>query len=253
MLIEMAGAEGIPRVEFGGDAQMHEPVVLQRFPEIARRVRGHVRADLGDAFQFLPALRIDLALRQFARFLRMAFRKADQRVGADVHRAQFLLFRIRLRIVQVIELAQALRDVLLKVEQAFAIDLVVQHGVAGRALFHEFGEDAGFVSGFPFVGHFGKEQLAHGAPLPERDDLVAIQLARFGADRKRNLLARVEDVQVLQAVAAQFGISRRGFGRGAFFADDQFIGADEDRLVLHQILKRQRAAQGADIRPVCCR
>ena len=131
----------------------------------------------------------------------------------------------------------------LKVAHALAVDLVVQHGVTGRALLHEFGEDARFVSGFPFVRHFGKEQLAHGASLPERNDLVAIQLARFGADRKRNLLARIEDVQVLQAVAAQFGIGGRGFGRGAFLADDQFIRADEDRFVFQQILKRQRAAQ----------
>ncbi len=143
----------------------------------------------------------------------------------------------------VIQPAQALLDVFLKIAHAFAVDLVVQHGVAGRALLHEFGEDAGLVGGFPFVGHFGEEQFAHGAPLPERNDLVAIQRARFGADGKRNLLARVEDVQVRQAVAAQFGIGGGGFGRGAFLADDQFICADEDRFVFQQVLKRQRAAQ----------
>ena len=73
MLIEMAGAEGIPRVEFGGDAQVHEPVILQRFPEVARRLRGHVRAHFGDALQFLLALRIAFLLRQFARLLRVSF------------------------------------------------------------------------------------------------------------------------------------------------------------------------------------
>jgi len=92
----------------------------------------------------------------------------NQRFGADRHRAQFLLFRVGLRIAMVVELAQALLDVPLKVAHACAVDLVVQHGVAGRALLHEFREDARLIRGFPFVGHFGEKQLADGAPPPER-------------------------------------------------------------------------------------
>ena len=45
-----------------------------------------------------------------------------------------------------------------------------------------------------------------------------------------------------EAVAAQLGVGGRGLGRGAFLADDQLAVADADRLVLHQVAERQRAA-----------
>jgi hypothetical protein len=34
VLVELARAEGVPGVELGGHAQVHEPVGLQRFPEV---------------------------------------------------------------------------------------------------------------------------------------------------------------------------------------------------------------------------
>ena len=57
VLVEMAGVERIPAVQFGDHRQVAEPVILQRLVEIARRVRRHVAADFGDLQQLRPALR----------------------------------------------------------------------------------------------------------------------------------------------------------------------------------------------------
>ena len=51
MLIELARAEGIPGVEFGGHAEMDEPIILQRFVEIGWGVGWDMATDLGDFFQ----------------------------------------------------------------------------------------------------------------------------------------------------------------------------------------------------------
>ena len=60
VLIEVAGIERIPAVQLGDYRQMAEPVVLQGLVKIARRMGRHVRADIGDFFQFGFADRIGL-------------------------------------------------------------------------------------------------------------------------------------------------------------------------------------------------
>ena len=78
--VEVAGAERVPGVELGGDAQVDEPVRLQRLPEVARRVRRDARADLGDALKLGFARRIGLDRGQLARLLRVPLGEADHRV-----------------------------------------------------------------------------------------------------------------------------------------------------------------------------
>ena len=55
MLVEVPRAEGVPAVELGDGPQMYEPVHLQRFVEVARRLRRHVAADIGDLLEFRAA------------------------------------------------------------------------------------------------------------------------------------------------------------------------------------------------------
>jgi hypothetical protein len=74
------------------------------------------------------------------------------------------------------------------------------------------------------------------------DGRLGVHLPRPVAHRERDLLARVQDVQVSQAVAAQLRVGGRGLGRGTFLADDQLAVADVDGLVLHQMLEGQPAA-----------
>jgi hypothetical protein len=90
-----------------------------------------------------------------------------------------LVFGVGLRVVEVVERRQAAVDALLEVFQAAAIDFVVEHGVAGRALLHELGEEAGFVGGLPLLGHLAEEQVAHRPALPEGDDAIGVDLASF--------------------------------------------------------------------------
>ena len=174
--VEVAGAERVPGVQLGGDAQVDEPVRLQRLPEVARRVRRDARADLGDALELGPAHRIGLDRGQLAGFLRVPLGEADHGVRGDAHGLELLALGVRVAVGRVVELRQAGVDVGLEVAQAPAVDLVVQHGVAGRALLHELGEDARLVRGQPLVRHLREEPLAHGLALPERDDLLGVDL-----------------------------------------------------------------------------
>ena len=250
MLIQLARIEGIPGIEFRGHAQMHKPVVLQRFPEIAGGVGRHVRTDLGDALQFLLSLGVCLLLCQLLRLFRVAFRETDQSVSADVHGLELLLLAVGFRIVEVIQAIQASLDVGFEIQKSLVIDLVVQNRVAGRPLLHELGEDTGLVCGFPFFRHFLEDEIAHGFALPERDNGVLVNSPGWFADGEGDLFPRVEDVKILQAMAAQFGVGRRGFGSGAFFAHDELALVDADGLVFHQILKGQGAAHGRRHQPM---
>ena len=137
-----------------------------------------------------------------------------------------------------------------KSQQALAVDLAVQHGVAGGALLHELGEEAGLVSGQPLGLHLGEDPLALGLAAPEGDDLVAVDRLHGGVHLEGSLRPGVQDVQVLQAVGGDLGIGGRGLGGGAALADDQLAGADPDRLVGQDVaeghgpLDRDRLALG---------
>src|ERR1035441_593649 len=90
--------------------------------------------------------------------------------------------------------------------------------------------------------HLPEDAVAHGAPLPVGDDLLRLYAPRLIAHHVGDLFARVQDFQVLHAVAAELRIRRRALGRGSAFAHNQLFVADVDRLALHQVGKRQRAA-----------
>ena len=126
----------------------------------------------------------------------------------------------------------------LEVEHALVIDFVIEDGVTGCALFHELGENPGFVGGFPLVGHFVQNQLAHGFALPERDDGFLVSFAGGRLDVEGGLFAAVQNVEILQRVTAQLREGRRSLGRVTLLADDQLAGINLDVFVFQQIGKR---------------
>ena len=137
----------------------------------------------------------------------MSLGKAHHGAGDNMHGAQLFPFGSGIGIVQEIQCVQAVLDILLKVEHAFAIDLIVEDGMTRRALLHEFGEDAGLVSRLPFRGHFLEDQVTHrsagGTTVDQKGMMVSSYiLAGLRADLERDLLARVENIEVLQAVTA---------------------------------------------------
>ncbi len=60
VLIESARAEGVPRIQLSDDSYMYEPVGLQRFPEVSRRILRDPFTHFGDPTEFFPTHRIRL-------------------------------------------------------------------------------------------------------------------------------------------------------------------------------------------------
>src|SRR5581483_10336898 len=58
------------------------------------------------------------------------------------------------------------------------------------------------------------------------------------ADAVRDLLARVQDFEVLHGVAPYLGISRRALGRRTALPDDQLLRADIQRAALQDVFQR---------------
>ena len=81
-------------------------------------------------------------------------------------------------------------------------------------------------------------------PLPVRNDVVALDLPRAIVHGIRDLLAGVENFEILEAVAAEFREGGGGLGRRSALAHDQLVLPNVDLLVLHQVRKRARAADG---------
>ena len=168
----------------------------------------------------------------------MPLAKADQTIGADRHGFELFLLIVGLRVIQVIQAIQRLLDVMLEVEHALAVDLIIQYSVPRRALLHELGEDTRLVSRFPIVRHLMEDQLAHGLALPEGYDRILVQLAGSCIHSKGGLFPGIEDIQVLQAMAAQLRISGGSLGSVALFADNQLAFVDADGLVFQDIAER---------------
>jgi len=130
------------------------------------------------------------------------------------------------------------------VQEALAVNLVVEDGMAGRALLHELGEDPRLEGIEPLAAHGGEEFLADRPSLPEGDDLGLVDAACLFADGEGLAVAGVEDVEILEAVAAKFRVGRGGLRGGAAFADDQFARAYPDGAVFHQVFEGQGPGDG---------
>ena len=245
----MAGAEGVPGVLLRDDAQVDEPVGLQRLLEVARRVCRNVPADIRDLLQFRPAFRIAFRGGHLFRQFRMAFGEADDGIGRHIHSLEFLLLVPGQRIVEEIEAVEAFGDFALEVEQALVVDDVAQHGVARRALLHELGEDAGLVGVLPGGLHFREDAVAHAVALPVGNDLLLLDAARLVVHAVGDLLAGVQDFEVGQRVAADFGVGGGALRPRSTLPDDELFRPDIDGPMLQHVGQRTGAQHGRRERP----
>ncbi len=142
MLVKVPRAEGIPAVEFGDDGEVSEPVGLQRLVEVARRVRGHPPADLGDPAEFPLAVCVGGASRLRVSQFGVALREADHRVAGKRHRPQLFALVERLRVPCEVQRRLGIGDVGLEVEHPLAVQLAVGHGMARGSLLHELGDSS---------------------------------------------------------------------------------------------------------------
>ena len=240
MLVQLAGAVSVPGVQLGDDAQMDEEVHLQGFVEGAGSMGGDPFAVLGDLDQLgLAGLRSGLG--HFPGLFGVTLGPDDHRVAGDVHGLQLFGLVVGFQVVHVIDGIHDGFDVSLEIQQAFFVDLAVGHGMTGGALFHEFGVDAGFIAVFPFGSHLGHDVVADGAAPPIRDDDLFLDAAGLFVVLEEDLVAFVQDLEVLDGVAAQLGVSRRRMGTRAAFADDQLVIVDADLFVFADMLEGQGA------------
>ena len=235
VLVEMTRAEGVPAVELRYDRQVAEPVVLKGLVEVPRGVCGHVRADVGDLPELGLADRIGLSGSHVQRELRVPAGEKDQGVAGNIHRHKLLALGVGVVIAQPVKRRRGRRDVALEVQQALAVDLVVQDGVPRRPLLHELREHAGLVGLQPGRGHGLENAVPHAPPTPVRDHLLLVRLDALAVDVVAGLGPAVQDAEVLDAVAGQFGISRHDLGPRTPLADNQLVVAQPDRLVAAQV------------------
>jgi len=240
VLVEPARVERIPRVQLRNHTQVDEPVGLQGFVEIARGVRGDPGTGFGDPQQLLAADRVGLPVGHFGSQRGVPLGERHDGVATDLHGLVLFVLLVGLPVPEVVELCPACGDLLFDFEEPAVIDLVVQDGVSRGPLLHELGKDTRLEGPVPRLGHQREEPVANRPPRPERDDLLLVNLHHLVADGKRGPLAAVEDLQVFEAVAAEFGIGGRGLGGGASLADDQFALIDANRPVFNHVLDRHR-------------
>jgi hypothetical protein len=148
---------------------------------------------------------------------------------------QGLALVVRLRILGEIESGQRQVDIGLKTSQPLRVDLVVQNRVPRGPLFHELGEYAGFVGLMPLVRERLEQPVAKGASGPEGDHRALVFCDRRVRDRVAGLGPRIQDPQVLDRVACEFGERGHGLGLRAPLAHDQFAVPVIQRLVLAQV------------------
>ena len=161
------------------------------------------------------------------------FGKPDDGIGRYRHCPQLLFFVVRLWIVQEVQLMKILLDLRLQIHEPLAIDDITQRSVSRRALLHEFRKDSCFIRILPLWGHFLENHLAHRAPTPVRDHLFLLRSAHFVIYFIRDLLAFIEDFEVVHRVATNLRKCRRTLWARATLAHDQFAVTDPNILALH--------------------
>ncbi len=244
VLVEAAGVHRVPAVELRDRAEVHEPVHLQRLVQVAGRAGGDAPAHLGDAAEVRAPARVALRGRHALGQLRMALGVADGRVAGDGHRLELVPLEQGLRIREIVEGGDLLLYRFLEVQQAPLVDLAVERGVAGRSLLHELGEHPRAVGVEPVLRQDREGAIAHRAAPPVRDDPVAVSRNRLVAHGVAGLLARAQDLEVLDAVAGELGVGRARLGRRPAFPDDQLVVADVHGLALAEVLEREGAEDG---------
>ena len=175
----MTRAHCVPSVEFCDCAKVYEPVHLDCFPEVSRRVCRYPSADIGYLEKLCLAFGIALTGRHFFGKLCVSFSKDDDCVAGNVHTLQLLVFCRCFGIFEVVQLCACFSYLFFKVEHAISVDKSVKGSVSKSSLLTELSESSGFVKLCPVLRHAVKKLVSHAAAAPERNDLLFISLYIF--------------------------------------------------------------------------
>ena len=244
MLVKASGAVGVPGVQLTGHSQMDKPVHLQRLMEGLGLMGGHYVAVFRDFQKVGLPLGVGLRLGHFPGKGGIPLTQHDDGFAGGVHGFQLFPAAQGVGVVEHIQRFHGLVDVLLVLPEAFQIDFLGADSVAGAALFHEFGENAALIGGFPLVGHVVQNLPADGALFPEGDDLFFLNLQILLGHGKVNQFPVVHDVHIFQGVAAQLREGGGGLGAVSLFAHNQLAAADGD-FFMGEIVEQ---GQGAELR-----
>ena len=170
----MSGVHRVPAIEFRHRTEMHEPVHLDGFPQVSRSMGGHPTTHVSNLLQFGLALRVLFFGSHLLCQLCMTFCKEDGGIARDGHRLQLLLFVGCLRIVDIVELADALLYTSLHVKQSLTIHLPVHRRMTCGTLLHKLREHAGMVGFLPLLRHVVENTFSLRFALPIGNHLTLI-------------------------------------------------------------------------------
>ena len=240
VLVEMPRIHGIPTVELGNRAKMHEPVHLDRFVEGPRRIGRHPAADFGNLSQLGDTLWIALCSGHLISQIGVSLGKNDHGIARDIHRLELLGLVGRFRVIEKIQCGDLVGDLLFEIEHPLAINLAIQRGVPRCSLLHELGEEAGLIGGPPFIRDMAEDSFANRFALPVRDHFACVGRNIFFTDGVTLLFAGIEDMEIFNRVTGQLGEGRYRLRPRAAFGDDQLVITDVESLFLAVVEKIQR-------------
>ena len=237
MLVDVTRIHRVPSVQLSHCTQVHEPIHLNGFPQVARCMSRHPSAHAGNLLQLSLALWVLLFCSHLLRQFRMPLSKEDGGITADGHSLQLLLLVRSFRVVDIIQFADLLFDASLHVEQAFAVHPSVHRRMTSSTLFHELREDTCMISLLPLLRHMIEDALTLRLASPVRDDLAFIRVDVSLRDVVTLQFASIERVEVLNAVASQFRKSRNSLWHRSAFTHNQFILTDIESFLLADFIE----------------
>ena len=255
MLIQTAGRVCVPGVKLTGNADMHEPVLLNCLPEGLGLVGGYPAAVLGNLQQLCLAFGAGFFRGHLFGKVSVAVGKDYDGITVDSHGLQLIELAVCVHVVEEVQLGDGVFDVLLVIKEALFEYLAGAYGMAGAALLHELGKYAGLICQLPFGGHGVYYLVTGAAVLPVGDDDLFLQLHVLFGNGEVDKVAVIHNLHILQGMAAQLGEGGGSLGGVALFAYDKLAIGDLDALALKVVLEGGGShfgyGHGAVIQLVC--
>ncbi len=122
----------------------------------------------------------------------MPLSEDNNRIGTNVHRLIFLVLIIGPQVIEIIEFLPLFRDIALKVQHTFSVNLIIEDSMAGGTLFHKLGEHPRVKRLMPFLLHRPEKFFPYGFASPERNNLLAVDFPNLFRNHKACFLSAVD-------------------------------------------------------------
>ena len=228
----MPRVHAVPSVKFGNGAEMHEPVHLYGFPQVAWSMSWYPTANACNFLQFQLALRVRFLGCHFLGKFGVTLSKEYCCIAGNRHRFQLLLLVGCLWVVDEVKRVEFLLDSRFHVEQTLAVHTSVHSGMSSGALLHELSKHTCMVCFFPFLGHMVEDAFTLSLTFPVRNHLTFVSVDIRLRDMVGLQLTSVESVKVFHTVTGQFGKRRHSLWHWSSFTHNEFVITDIDGFLL---------------------